>query len=230
MYKRNQVEWAIWQAFDRGHLTSVEVPKSIAHNIRRLIDVDRSLWVNTKAPEAWQHRFAFLHGVPQGRGGENDYRLEEVVTLWLALQYLAMGLPQKDILLFLRSAKPQLEPEIQMVFGKEAGRIAAAAKDRGESASRLRERKFLPPDQFVYLIADAVSANGVIAASPHRANSKLVNFCHGQSEIADSIKAYAASDSRMLVVEIANPTVSLAYFLQLSPLAKRGRGSQPKFG
>lgn len=220
MYKRNQVEWALWQTLDRGQLTSDEAPPSVRNTLRRLIDVDRKLWVNTRAQETWRHRFAFIEGVPQGRGGENHYRLEEAVMLWLALQYLAIGLPQTETIQFLRALKPKIDLESRRIFTAESQRIAAAVKERGATARALRTRTFLSPENRLYVVTSTVSGQ---ATSSHGAASRFSHICRGEREIAEAIDTYAQSDGRAVLLEIANAIVSIAYFLELSPLMKRGR-------
>ena len=223
MYKRNQVEWAIWQALDRGHMTSDHVPASVDHTIRRLIDVDRKMQINSRAPEPWRHRFAFIEGDPQGRGGENTYRLEETVMLWLGIQYLAMGLPQADIIRFLRTLKPQLEAKVRDLSRAHEKHVTTAAQERGATGRQLRTRSFLPVQAYVYVIADAITANGVTSGGPRPDRLNSANIRHGKSEMVDFVEACASTDGRAVVVEIANATITLAYFLHLSPLAKRGR-------
>jgi len=220
MYKRNQVEWAIWQTLDRGQLASDDVPASLRNTLRRLIDVDRKLSTNTRAREEWQYRFAFVEGAPQGRGGENQYRLEETLALWLSVQCLAVGLPQTEVLQSIRALKPTLDAAVERILPRAKTRITAAVMARqGADARALRRRELLAADELVYVVTSSATDQ---AASAHRSVSRTTEIV-AAAKLSAVVEAYCRSDSRALVFEIANPVASLAYFLEISPLMKRGR-------
>lgn len=222
MYKRNQIEWAIWHLIDRGKLTSPDPPKVVVHTIRRLVDVDRQLWVDKRAGEPWKHCFAFIDGVPQGRGGENSYRLEETVALWLGIKLLSMGPPQTEIVQFLRLLRPELDLAIGKVMEAYGDLVESARAKSGDVARRLRESESLPPARHVYVLTEAVAPHGVLTAAS-RLGSKLGNICFGRDELLEFIESYVVRSKGVVVVEIANAILSLAYFLSISQPARRGR-------
>ncbi len=221
MYQRNQVEWAIWQALDRGRLSSDEIPISVHNTLRRLIDVDRKLWVNTRASQEWEHRFAFIEGIPQGRGGENHYRLEETLMLWLALQCFALGLSQTDTIQFLRTLKPSIDKRANGIRTDLQARITVAVREGGLDAEALKTRRLLPENELMYVVSSSASDQ---VASAHRSASKISQICSA-GELLDILKTYTRSDGRFLVLEFANAAASLAYFLEISPRMKRGRAA-----
>lgn len=223
MYRRNQVEWAIWQCLDRGSRTSDEPPKTIVHTVKRLLDVDRQLGIDTRAPERWKRQFAFLEGVPQGRGGEHSYRLEEVVSLWIGTQYLAAGLPQTEVIQFLRVLKGALDKEVPVILEPYGRQIEGARKQGGDLARGLRAVSLVEPRQHVYVLTEEVTANGVLTSATRRGSSKISNICHGREELLEFIETYVSRSKRLVVVEIANAVLSLAYFLTQAPLIRRGR-------
>ncbi len=223
MYKRNQVAWAIWQALDRGHRTSDEVPSEVNNMLRRLIDVDRNLSVTPRAHEAWKHCFAFVEGRPQGRGSENRYRLADVVTLWIGVQFLAAGLPQTEIIEFLRALRPQLNDAVNKIHQEYAGQINMAAKEKRESARRFRNLEFLSAKDHVYVLTQTVAHYGVLTKDTRRDQTKISNICWGREDLLEFIEAYVPRDKRLVLVEIANVVLSLAYFLAISLITKRGR-------
>lgn len=223
-YRRNQLEWALWQLVARGDTVGVtQPPKDIGHTIKRLIDVDRQSAIELRSPYPWQHRFAFTAGEPQDRGGENVYRLEEAVSLWIGMQLLEIGLPQTEIIQFLRALKPQLKGALGRIIEPHLAVIAAARQRGGESARKLRRAELLAPAQHVYLMAETINANGVLTERTRRTASAASNICWGKDELIGFIDTYVSRNRRLILVEIANATLSLAYFLQMSPLVRRGR-------
>jgi hypothetical protein len=99
-------------------------------------------------------------------------------------------------------------------------RITAAHKARGgPNARALRRRELLPADELIYVVTSSVTE---LAASAYRSVSKMMEIIEAAKLLA-VVEAFCRSDSRALVFEIANPTASLAYFLELSPRMKRGR-------
>ena len=225
-YKRNQVEWALWHLIDRGHVTAPEPPKIVVHQIKRLIDVDRQIGVASGAAEPWKRRHAFLRGAPQGTGGETPYRLTEVVALWIGLELLHMGLPQREIIDFLRALKPRLDANIREVADPYLDKIATVAGHRsGDMAAKLRRADFLDPAHHVYLVAEEVSASGVQATSRGPQGSAASNICAGRAQLLRFIEGYGARSKQFVVIEIANGILSLAYFLFMAPVRARGRAS-----
>jgi hypothetical protein len=223
VYRRNQVEWAIWQVLDRGNLTSTKPPQQVVHTIRRLIDVDRALGTERRAYEPWKRQFAFVEGTPQGRGGENQYQLAEAVALWIGVQFLAAGLPQTEIVQFLRALKDQLKHQVGKIHAPYAKRIEAARKEGGDLARQLRTTEVLPPEQHVYLLTEQVAAHGVLTAATASGRSKVGNICCGRADLLEFIETYVSRSKRLVAVEIANALLSLAYFLAIAPSVRRGR-------
>lgn len=219
MYKRNQVEWAIWQTLDRGRLTADDVPETIRNTLRRLIDVDRKLLTNMRAREEWQHRFAFIEGPPQGRGGENQFRHEEVVALWLSVQCLAVGLPQTEVIQSIRALKPSVDAAVARALARVQPRITAAVARGGPDARALRQRELLPANELIYLVTSSVAEQ---AASAHRSGSAFSKIIDA-AKLSEVVEGYCRSAGRALVLEITNSAASLAYFLELSPRMRRGR-------
>jgi len=225
LYRRNQTEWAIWHLLDRGKLTSQSAPPSVVHLIRRLIDIDRQAGAEARAPDPWGRRFAFIDGPPQGRGAENSYALENVVALWLGTQFLALGVPQAETVRFLRALKPELDQAVRRIHRDRAARIEAALARKGDVAAKLRQSESVPADDHVYVLTATVDAHGVLTTATRRGRSTLSNICESREDLLDFIETYVSQDKRLVVVEIANAVASLAYFLALAPVIKRGRAA-----
>jgi hypothetical protein len=79
------------------------------------------------------------------------------------------------------------------------------------------------PRQHVYVLTEEVTANGVLTSATRRGSSKISNICHGREELLEFIETYVSRSKRLVVVEIANAVLSLAYFLTQAPLIRRGR-------
>jgi hypothetical protein len=223
MHRRNQAEWAIWQLLDRGNLTSASVPESVVHTIRRLIDIDRQVGADSRAPERWKRQFAFIDEAPQGRGAENSYKLENVGALWLGVQFLALGVPQTETVRFLRALKPELDQAVRRIHDDYAERIGAALLRKTDVAATLRQSEFVPVARQVYVLTATVDYHGVLTSATRRGRSTLSNICLSREDLLEFIETYVSRDKRLVVVEIANAVTSLAYFLARAPEIKRGR-------
>jgi hypothetical protein len=225
--KRNQVEWALWHLIDRGRMTLGDPPILLVHQIKRLIDVDRQMGIDPDAGERWQHRYAFLAGPPQGTGGENAYRLPEVVALWLGVQLLHMGLPQREIIEFLRTLKPRLDQAVREVAQPHVDSIARVAQHRSvPMATKLRTADYLEPADHVYLVAEEISASGAEVTARRPLGSVTSNICAGQRELLRYIETYVARSKRFVVIEFANAVLTLLYLLFMAPVKGRGRVSR----
>ncbi len=227
MYRRNQIEWAVWHLLDRGNLTVGSAPDRVVHLIRRLIDIDRQAGVDSRSSEAWRHRFAFVEGPLQGRGAENSYSVENVVALWLGIQFLALGVPQAEAVRFLRALRPALDPAIRRIHDSYAPRIAEAVAHKREAATKLRQSEYVPTENHVYVLTATVDFHGVVTAATRRGRSSLSNICWGRDELVEFVETYVSRDKRLVVLEIANAVTSLAYFLTQAPLIRRGREPTP---
>ena len=223
MYRRNQAEWAIWHLLDRGKLTSDSAPASVVHTIRRLIDVDRKVGTESRTPHPWEKRHAFIDELPPGRGAEVGYSLENVVALWLGVQFLTLGVPQAEIVRFLRALKPELNDAVRRLHQDYSARIKVALTTGGDAAAKLRQSEFIPAASHVYLLTPTVDHHGVITAAKHRGRPTLSNIRRGRDELLEFVETYASQDKRLVVLEIANAVTSLAYLLARAPVIKRGR-------
>src|SRR5690348_16700650 len=175
VYRRNQAEWAIWHLLDRGNITAQSPPDRVVHLIRRLLDVDRQTGVDGRGSEPWRRQFAFLDDPPQGRGGENSYAVENVVALWLGIQFLALGVPQLETVRFVRASRPALDRAIRRIHDNNAPRIAEAVAHNRRDAAKLRRSDFVPAEGHVYLLTATVDFHGVITAAAAR--TSLSNIC-----------------------------------------------------
>jgi len=190
--------------------------------MKRLIDLDRQVGLRPKAALGWQTRYGFLDVRPSGPGGENAYDLVDAVALWMGLQLLDAGLPQKEIVEFLRELRPQLRNAVLKVVAERLDVISAAAQERrGPPAERLRSGRQLGPDDYVYVVTESVTASGVTAVAP-----RASNLCWGRDALVSFIEATSQRSRRFVVLEIANAIVSLAYLLLISEPAKRGRAAR----
>ena len=223
MHRRNQTEWAIWQLLDRGNLTSASAPTSVVHTIRRLLDIDRQLGADRQAPERWKRQFAFIDETPQGRGAENGYSLENIVALWLGVQFLALGIPQAEAVRFLRALKSELDRAVRRIHDDYAERIGTALLRKTDVAAALRRSEFVPVAHYVYVLTATVDHHGVLTAATRRRGSTLSNICWSREDFLEFIETYVSRDKRLVILELANAVASLTYFLARAPEIKRGR-------
>ncbi|NVO17594.1 MAG: hypothetical protein HXX10_26495 [Rhodoplanes sp.] len=223
MYKRNQVEWALWHAVAGDGAIGVEPVIQFVHTVKRLIDIDRKMEIDTTSREDWERRFAFLDGTPQGRGGENMYSAEAIVSLWIGIQLLAAGHPQTETIQFLRRLRPLLDKATGSLLREHEATIEEALRQKASVGERLRLMRYLAPDQRLYLVAETVSKDGVLSERTRKPGSRLSNLCAGREQLVEYIETYVSRSKRFAVVEIADAVLAIAYLLPQAEPVRRGR-------
>ena len=220
-FKRNQLTWAIWHTIDRGRMTTQEPPKKVLHLIRRLIDLDRQIGIDARSRDVWRTKHAFIDGPTAGLGGENAYTVVDAVALWIGIELLDAGLPQKEVTQFLRQLRNQLQRAVLKLLATHLDLVEQTASRRtGSEATKLMKGESLAPDELLYLVTESVTPDGVLAAERKGVGS---NLCQGRDALLRFMAEASTTARRFMVVEIGNATLSLAYFLLISEPSKRGR-------
>jgi hypothetical protein len=133
-YKRNQVEEAISAIVEpRSNQPSSE----LRTRLKRLLETDRGLEVETNSDDPFRAHFAFYSAEAPGSGTEIWFSEYEAFALLSALQLMVHGWPQSFAVSVLRRARPELEVQHarvlkgdpKVLFDGEAIRRGAQAGD-----------------------------------------------------------------------------------------------------
>jgi hypothetical protein len=114
MFKRNQVEQAISGLLE---LSLSEPTLSLKTRIKRLLDTDRSLPINTRAHDPEERNYAFFRQASPGSGVEVWYSAYESFALLMGLQLMAHSWPQRFVVSIMRRIRVPLESEHARILG-----------------------------------------------------------------------------------------------------------------
>lgn len=204
-YKRNQAEWACWNANTLGQQR--QIPQVFLTRIKRLLELDRAP-LDDDMPGA-----AFSDSpTPLGKGNEALFSEFDVFCLAIGLDLLDLGFKQSEVVFLLRHIRPSL--------AKKHLRIKETSSVHG------RNRYGITKTNGVYLIIRKVEIREFYSRIPedHRDPIALLPiYCFGNQELAESIQDLANHDRKCVVVELAKMTAILGDLLPKAPVITRGR-------
>lgn len=226
-YKRNQVEWALWQLFAGGRFGKAPPSKVFRTRIKRLLDLDRETEEYDESD--WDHyRYAFLETPPEGQGVDASFTAFDVFCLAIALDLLDSGYKQSEILFLLRHIRQDLEKE-QARIQKHPPVLfhRIHAKDRPKSPT-YEARGELWADDRVFMLLSKVEMKEVYPDTVKGRGKKrpfifAPIFCDGIESLKKALHKMNVQRRKMLVMELAEMTVKLDEELKQAPLVKRGR-------
>jgi hypothetical protein len=108
LYKRNRIELAISRMYEPA---SKSPSVALRTKLKRLLETDRKLQRSPRSLDPERANYAFFSAEAPGRGVEVGFSNYEAFALYTALRLLEHGLPQTEATLFMRRARPLLEPK-----------------------------------------------------------------------------------------------------------------------
>src|SRR5258705_6763779 len=112
-YKRNQIEEAISRLFGEK---SAKPSSGLQTRIKRLLDLDRSLPLNTRSVRNELANYAFYSSDSPGKGTEVFFSNYEAFALMLGLQMLNHNWPQKFVVDTLRRLRHELQKQHKKIL------------------------------------------------------------------------------------------------------------------
>lgn len=113
-YKRNQIEEAISRLFGEK---SAKPSPGLQTRVKRLLDLDRSLPLNTDSSGSGISEYAFYSSEPPGKGIEVFFSIYEAFALMIGLQMLNHSWPQKFVVDTLRRLRRDLQRQHKKIVG-----------------------------------------------------------------------------------------------------------------
>lgn len=220
MYRRNQVETAIARSTWQVSGPEGEPMLALRHDLKRLIDTDRSFADPGNEAADPEQRFAFAEGEGPGKGIEQDYTALDAFALMVAFNLSRAGLTQRRAVRKVRLLRPWLKREV-------AGRLGVASSDAFAGLDeRDRERAVTGLESPVrdmgkrlYLALALDDRNDLVVEG----KESLVNLFTGEAAMAEVMTELGLSASPVLVIDLGSAFVRLVYWLDRTPPAKRGR-------
>jgi hypothetical protein len=139
-FKRNQVEEAISRTIgERSH----EPSQTLKTQIKRLLDLDRSLKRSTKSRDPERASFAFFDSTPPGRGAEVKFSEANAFALLVGIRMLSHGWPQSFVVSRLRQAHEELVAQHKAILAAAPQPPQQAIGEPGEMVFRYPNSPFL---------------------------------------------------------------------------------------
>jgi hypothetical protein len=229
IYKRGQVEWALWRFFLQGRQADPTPPKVFLTRVKRLLELDRGedLTGKSKVPHA---RFAFADVPREGKGIDVGYRPFDAFCLALALDLLDIGFKQAEIVFLLRHIRDELETRFEEILRSPPpqARQRVFPKHRPDSPTYDDDRGHKFADPRIFVVIGKVEIKEIFQApgrkSPSAPLIRQPVYCRGINELRDEFHRMGASDRKAVVIEIAEAAAGINRLLPQAPTTKRGRG------
>jgi hypothetical protein len=211
-FKRDQVERAIAATTGRISNAQNRPDASLKADLKRLINLDRSLGIQTR--KGHLSRFAFFDGPPPGSGFDVTYSFERAFALLLAERLLQCGLTQLKAVTRVRSIRSDLDNQVRHIF--EAPRQKAHPQLSDERRLNLRTLRTVADDPaaMVFLLTVGSPAADLEIDEPR--------FC-SSDETSRVLIERAKKGRATIVIEIADLVLDLRHNLARAPAIRRGR-------
>jgi len=231
VYKRGQVEEALWRYFSLYGPKASAPPQIFLTRIKRLLEVD---WRRETAHESEipHPRFAFRDGPGEGKGTDMSYTIFNAWCLALGLELLDVGFKQSEIVFLLRHLRGNLEREFRHILKhRPAPRQPIPAKDRPGCPVYEDHRGGKWADCRVFAVIHKVELKELFPLLKGRKCASqpvfpTPMFCHGNLALAKEFHTMnldAFHYRKAFVIEIAHTVVLVKQFLEEAPAVLRGR-------
>jgi len=230
VYKRGQVEWALWRFFSESNPKGQRPPQIFLTRIKRLLEVD---WMRETAHESEvpHPRFAFRDEPGEGKGRDASYTLFNAFCLALGLELLDVGFKQSEIVFLLRHLRDELQKKFNHILKhRPSPRQPIPAEDRPGCPVYEDHRGWKWADCRVYAVIHKVEFKELFPFLKGRKRGRqpvfpTPVFCHGNAALAKEfhkMNLEAFHYRKAFVMEIAHTVVLVKTFLGEAPALPRG--------
>lgn len=231
VYKRGQVEWALWRAFLHARSPGDGPPAIFKTRIKRLLDLDRVLKPEDFLP-APPGTPAFLDSLDGGSGIEAAYRPFDAFCLGIALDLLDVGFKQQEIVCLMRHLRADLEewfPDLvarpslidrQRHLASQHPHLPVIERGGGRAPQA---------DARVFMIMNRVEMTEMMpglrdSVKPGQAAFLAPEYCVGVVELQHELDELLPHRRRtVIVIELAFVAQAVSTYLKEAPAMPRGR-------
>lgn len=216
-FKRNQVEEAIAEVTgqSRGDARTL-----LGARLKRLLETDREAL--PRITDAKVPPYAFFDGPPPGKGVEVSYSAYTAFALLVGIELMRAGLPQGEVVWFLRRVRRPLEIEHKAILARGPEKLIDHRPPFGaerEVKLGLLVRRI---ENMTFMVVPAnIHVTGLMVGDRHRAESRII--CRSPAHLRSQMQEIALMGVPMMAIEIVNPIHRLAYWLRRIEPVKRGR-------
>jgi hypothetical protein len=224
VYRRAQVEWALWKLFTRnsgGH----GVPNfAFESRIRKLLELDRT-HVDPRLPKSSQ--YAFSDAERPGTGGQLEFTPENIFCLAIALDLMELGFKQAEVVFLLRHTRHSFGAKFRSILSLNVpfDRTRLPAKDFRQLPPEPRFTNdhvaYADPRQFAIIRRLDL---GWLRSSARACDILSPAFAEGLTHLSRQLAEIDQNSRKAVVLEIASAArLLIQKILPEVPEVRRGR-------
>lgn len=226
IYKRSQVEWALWGLFAQQPASNPQdIPSVFRTRIKRLIELDQST-----DEKGMPKQLAFVETKVHGQGKDQPYTLFNTFCLALGLDLLDAGFKQSEIIFTLRHLRPGIRDSFNTVLASPpALRMRQLAEDRPNSP-KFKEGSLEFADTRVFLHFERVEVTEAFPVYKGELKTKRPLILNpksfkGLAALTKELDRMNMDYRKALILEISETIIRLQELLNEAPVTARGRGT-----
>jgi hypothetical protein len=220
LFKRGQVEWALWHAFHErtNHSAPEKIPLIFSNRIKRLLEIDSKSILSPKA----QIGFAFLSERQTGNGNDRMFSVFDTFLLGIALDLLDAGLNQGQVVLQLQATRHKLHGQLSMILSEIDGVFPNTQKYKAPSPDAE-----VPSNLPAFLIFNRVEMTEIMFPKlPARALIHDLDIAGGWKALGRSMAKRLPGRSHPTIIEFSKLAFDIRKGLESAPIIARGRKSK----
>jgi hypothetical protein len=224
IYRRGQVDWAIWRTMTVHRSQSDDPPPAFLTRIRRLLEIDRT-------DREDRPGFAFGDEIPPGKGTDRAFSAFDAFCLALAMELLDAGFKQAEVVYLLQHIRDDLRHEYREIMRHpELPRDVVPAKEHPDMPAyddSYDEHHRRRADYRVFAVLRKLEMTELIPKLAERDLKDPVflrsKICRGIEALALYLNENSYAWRKGMILEIGAPARMVTAFLDQAPEIKRGR-------
>ena len=229
LYKRSQVEWALWGLFAQNPATdSNDIPSVFLTRIKRLIELDQAT-----EEEGIPKQLAFVETKIWGQGRDQPYTHFNAFCLALGLDLLDAGFKQAEVVFLLRHLRRGIRDSFNAVQASPPALRSRLPADQRPKSPKYKKGDIEYADTRVFFHFERIEVRE--AFSDFRGKDAPKHPLIINPKVFFGIEALTKELDRMnmdyrkaLILEVSETIVRLQQFLEEAPVTARGRGAAPQ--
>lgn len=221
IYKRGQVEAALWNLFNNQGAAAGPEPRIFSTRIKRLLDIDRQR-------DDEKVGFAFIETAPGNKGQDISFSAFNTFCLAIALDLLDAGFKQSEVVFLMRHIRGRLQIEFEQIMKHPPPVGNPKSADDAPNKPSYREGKMRYADYRVFVAIQKVEFTEVFPALKSNSDKKepvifQPNIYHGIEDLTKDLNKMDYGFRKTMLLEIAYTAARITEFLKEAPITKRGR-------
>jgi hypothetical protein len=226
IYKRSQVEWALWGLFTQSPPANPDdIPSVFRTRIKRLIELDQSTH-----EKGMPKQLAFVESKVHGQGKDQPYTLFNTFCLAFGLDLLDAGYKQSEIVFLIRHLRPGIRDCFDTVLESPPSlRMRQTAEQRPKSPKYTKDNiEYADTRVFLHFERVEVKEAFPLIKGKLKAKQPLIQnpkHFRGLAALTKELDQMNMSYRKALILEISETIIRLQQLLNDAPAIARGRGA-----